>query len=561
MSTAQQGRASRYRQIVTTLVSYGFSELVTELNPTEFRVVERIRHGRLVTPDAATRPSRSERRAVRLRLALEELGPTFVKLGQILSTRADLLPPDIVRELSLLQDHVRPDSFERMTRVIETELHSDLATLFAHIDPEPLGSASIGQVHAATLPDGTPVVVKIQRPGIDRVIETDIAILSDLARRAERHLDFARQIDLPELVAEFGWTLRTELDFLAEGRNANKLARIFARDPHVRVPDVHWSHSRQRVLTLERLDGIRMDNVARLDTCGHDRTVIAQRLVSAYFHMILDAGFYHADPHAGNILVLENDAIALLDFGMVGVLDTNLRQRFLPMMLALVGQDAARIVEEMTWVGIAGPEQDATALERDIRRMLGRYYGRPLEEISIAALIEDVSSMIYRHRLRLPSEIALLMKTAAMAEALARQLDPSLNAAEIAETYLRREIRKVASPMYWARQMKTQPLELLILGSALPRRLQRLLARLDRQELTFRIHYDELPYTLTTLTKLVNRLATAILVAAGSVGLALMFNAVQPPMWSWRWNVFAVLFIVIGIATVRLMISIMRSGR
>jgi ubiquinone biosynthesis protein len=557
----QYGRAGRYRQIMGTLVSYGFSELVIQLDPHELRLFERVRHGRLLDQDRPDRPSRSQRRALRLRLALEELGPTFIKLGQILSTRSDLLPADIVHELSLLQDSVRPAPFDDVVRVIESELGDSLENLFQSVDPVPLGSASIGQVHAAILLDGTPVVIKVQRPDIDRIIETDTAILSDLATRADRYIGAARPLNLPDLVAEFGWNLRAELDFVAEAHNAETLAAMFENTPAVRIPAVHWSHSRAKVLTLERLTGLRVDRLVAIDDRGYDRTAIAALVVGAWFHMILDDGYYHADPHPGNILVLDAGTIGLLDFGMVGVLDNRLRQRFLPIILAIVEQDPGRIVEELTNVGVASNDVSLDALERDVRRMMVRYYGRSLRDIRIADVIDDASTMIYRHKLRLPSEIALLMKTLAMTEAIARTLDPSLNVAEIAETSLRRETRKFFSPGYWAQQLRTQPLELMILGSALPRRLQRLLTRLDRQELTFRIHYDDLPYTLTTLTGLVNRLATAILVAAGSIGLALMFNAVQPPMWSWRWNVFALLFLVIGIAAVRLMIGIMRSGR
>lgn len=556
----QYGRAGRYRQIMGTLVSYGFSELVAQLNPNELRLLERVRYGRLID-DRPDRPSRSQRRAVRLRMALEELGPTFIKLGQILSTRADLLPADIVNELSHLQDAVRPAPFGQIVGVIESQLGAPLDALFLDVDPVPIGSASIGQVHAATLLDGTPVVIKVQRPGIDRIIETDIAILSDIAGRADRYIGAARPLNLPDLVSEFGWTLRTELDFVAEAHNVTTLARIFEHTPGVRIPAVHWSHSRQKVLTLERLSGTRIDELAEIDARGLDRTAIAAQIVSAWFHMILDAGYYHADPHPGNILVIDADTIGLLDFGMVGVLDNRLRQRILPILLAIVEQDPARIVEELTYLGVAPHDIALDALERDVRRLMARYYGRSLQEIRIADVIDDATSMIYRHKLRLPSEIALLMKTLAMTEAIARMLDPSLNVAEIAETSLKREIRKFFSPSYWVDQLKTQPLELMILGSALPRRLQRLLTRLDRQELTFRIHYDELPQTLNALTGLVNRLATAILVAAASVGLALLYNGVQPPMWSWRWNIFAVLFIVIGVATVRLMVGIMRSGK
>jgi ubiquinone biosynthesis protein len=556
----QHGRAGRYRQIMGTLVSYGFSELVAQLNPNELRLFERVRYGRLLE-DRPDRPSRSQRRAVRLRLALEELGPTFIKLGQILSTRADLLPADIVAEFTRLQDSVHPAPFTAITSMIESQLGAPLDALFLNVDPSPLGSASIGQVHAATLLDGTSVVIKVQRPGIDRIIDTDIAILSDIAARADRYIGAAKPLDFPELVSEFGWTLRAELDFVAEAHNVTTLARIFEGTPGVRIPAVHWSHSRQKVLTLERLTGVQIDELAEIDALGLDRTEIAAQIVRAWFHMILDAGYYHADPHPGNILVIDAHTIGLLDFGMVGVLDNRLRQRILPILLAIVEQDPARIVEELTYVGVAPHDIALDALERDVRRLMARYYGRSLQEIRIADVIEEATSMIYRHRLRLPSEIALLMKTLAMTEAIARMLDPSLNVAEIAETSLKREIRKLFSPSYWIDQLKTQPLELMILGSALPRRLQRLLTRLDRQELTFRIHYDELPETLSALTGLVNRLATAILVAAGSIGLALMFNAVQPPMWSWRWNLFAVLFIVIGIATLRLMVGIMRSGK
>jgi ubiquinone biosynthesis protein len=543
-----------------TLVSYGFSELVTQLNPNELRLFERVRYGRLLE-DRPDRPSRSQRRAVRLRMALEELGPTFIKLGQILSTRADLLPADIVRELAHLQDSVRPAPFATIVAVIEEQLGGPLDTCFREIDPVPLGSASIGQVHAATLRDGTPVVVKVQRPGIDRIVETDIAILSDIAARADRYIGAAKPLNLPELVSEFGWTLRAELDFVAEAHNVTTIAHIFEQTPGVRIPAVHWSHSRHRVLTLERLSGTRIDELAEIDARGLDRTAVAAQIVGAWFHMILDAGYYHADPHPGNILVIDAHTIGLLDFGMVGVLDNRLRQRILPILLAIVEQDPSRIVEELTYLGVAPHDIALDALERDVRRLMARYYGRSLAEIRIADVIDDATSMIYRHKLRLPSEIALLMKTLAMTEAIARMLDPALNVAEIAETSLRREIRKFLSPTYWIDQLKTQPLEMMILGSTLPRRLQRLVTRLDRQELTFRIHYDELPHTLNTLTRLVNRLATAILVAAGSIGLALLFNAVQPPMWSWRWNVFAVLFIVIGIATLRLMVGIMRSGK
>lgn len=556
----QYGRAGRYRQIMGTLVSYGFSELVTQLNPNELRLFERVRYGRLLD-DRPDRPSRSQRRAVRLRMALEELGPTFIKLGQILSTRSDLLPADIVTELAELQDSVRPAPFDQIAGMIESQLGAPIDELFREVDPTPLGSASIGQVHPATLLDGTPVVIKVQRPGIDRIVETDISILSDLASRADRYIGAARPLDLPELVSEFGWTLRAELDFVAEAHNVNTIAHIFEHNPEVRIPAVHWSLSRQKVLTLERLTGTQIDELATLDARGLDRTAIAAQIVGAWFHMILDAGYYHADPHPGNIIVIDANTIGLLDFGMVGVLDNRLRQRILPILLAMVEQDPARIVEELTYLGVAPHDIAMDELERDVRRLMARYYGRSLQEIRIADVIEDATSMIYRHKLRLPSEIALLMKTLAMTEAIARMLDPTLNVAEIAETSLKREIRKFFTPSYWVDQMKTQPLELMILGSSLPRRLQRLVTRLDRQELTFRIHYDELPRTLNALTGLVNRLATAILVAAGSVGLALLFNAVQPPMWSWRWNVFALLFLVIGIATVRLMISIMRSGK
>lgn len=551
--------AARYRQITTTLVAHGFGGLVA---PIGISLRGRLPRRRMPAVDGATPPQGvGATRPMHLRLALEELGPVFIKLGQILSTRADLLPPEYIAELIKLQDHVPPAPFAAIEQVIETELGQPIAAAFAEIDPTALATASIGQVHAARLRDGSDVVVKVQRPGVDRLVAEDLAILTDLAGVATRRMRLARQLGAAGLVSEFAWTLHGELDYLREGRNAERMARMFANDPRVHIPRIVWSHTTGRVLTMERLRGVRIDDLGGIAAGGFERRDVAERAVMLFLREVFEEGFFHADPHPGNFVVMADGSIGAMDFGMVGAINDHRREQLLLLLIAIVERDTRRITDDLIALGATGPDLDRTALERDIDHLLAQYYGRTLAEIRVSRVIGEAMALVRRNRLHLPSELALLAKTIVQGEALGRHLEPSFEVTKVAEPYVKQAMRMFYSPSYWRGKLRLRTLEAMMLASALPGQAQRILTRLERNELTFHIHYDELPETLSSLNGMVNRLALAILTAAMGIGLAMVFQATGPELRSWVGALFVFGFAAVAALATGLLIAIWRRGR
>ncbi len=555
--------AARYRRIAHVLFAHGLGGLIAPFDlRARWRWLLRRREAAVDVEDELWSVAGSgARRAIHLRRALEELGPTFIKLGQMLSTRADLLPPIYIAELARLQDRVETTSFEVIRAVVEQELGAPIDERFRQFDPIPLAAASIGQVHAATLIDGTPVAVKVQRPDIEAVIEEDLAILMDIARAAERRFRLARQAEATAVVREFSWTIQAELDYEREGRNAERIASVFVRDATVRIPRVCWSHTTKRLLTLERLEGIRIDQVDALRAAGHDPAAIVRVGLTAFARQVLEVGFFHADPHPGNFLVLPDGTLGLLDFGQVGSVDQQLRERLMLLALACLERDAARIVDDLATMGAVPSMWDRLAVERDVSHMLTRYVGRPITDIRLRDVVADAMEMIRRHGLRLPAELALLTKTMLMAEALGRRLDPHLNVISVLEPTIQTAMRTFYSPAFWWQKLRLRPLEVGLLAAALPGHIQRLLARLERNDLTFHVHYDELPETLHGLNSMVNRLALSVMAAAGGIGLSVLFFAVAPEWGSRQSWVFGGLFVVLGLFTLNVLFRIWRSGR
>jgi ubiquinone biosynthesis protein len=544
---------------VRVLASHGLSGLTSSFD-IRARIRRAIVGGLAAESDETVIRGRSIR-ALHVRRALEDLGPTFIKLGQILSTRPDLLPDVYIAELKRLQDNVPPASWESIRLLIEVELGDCVKALFASIDPEPLAAASIGQVHAGVLHDGRRIVIKVQRPGIQPIIEEDLSILSDIARVASNRVGIVQRADAVGFVAEFSWTLRAELDFVREGRNADVLRRELSKLNGIRVPEVIWERSSSRVLTLERLDGIRIDHVDELCAAGHDPGQFVYRIVNALSAQIFRLGVYHADPHPGNFVVCEDGSIALLDFGQVGTIDDRLRERLLMLALACAERDPARIVDEMSMLGAVPAGWDRRAMERDIGHLIARYVGVPLRQIPITDAIDDVMLMIRKHGLRLPAELALIAKTLSMTEALARQLDPDANVIDIVEPTIRQSVRHLYSPSFWAGRLKARPLEVMMLGAAFPGHIQRLLSRIDRNDLTFHIHYDELPETIRAMNSMVNRLAIAIVTAAAGLTWAILFLALRPGWKSLEGALFVLGFFLLVMLGMNLVARIWRNGR
>ena len=386
---------NRYSQILGMLFKYGFEDLVTRLNIDQVLEIglQMIRRKPRVPVGRLTR-------AERVRLILEELGPTFVKFGQVLSTRPDLIPVEFIRELAKLQDRVPPCDIEAVRQVIVDELGRAPEALFASFEATPEASASIGQVHRAVLPGGEQVAVKVQRPGIRPVIEVDLEILLHLATLAERHVTEIALHRPVRIVEEFAKTLERELDYRLEAANIMRMARLFLDDPTVYLPAVYNDYSSGRVLTCEYVPGIKISDTEALDAAGLDRRLITRRGADLVLKQVFVHGFFHADPHPGNIFVLPENVICLLDFGMTGNIDHATREDFVDLVDAVVHRHESRTTQLLLKITEYDKEPDRRRFSRDVADFVGLHLNRPLEEIELGRLLNRLLELSANHRLR-----------------------------------------------------------------------------------------------------------------------------------------------------------------
>jgi ubiquinone biosynthesis protein len=467
-------------------------------------------------------------------MALEDLGTTFIKLGQILSTREDLLPPAYIAELSKLRDQVPPVPTAEIRKVIEDSLGQPVDSLFASFDDQPLAAASIGQVHAARLHSGQRVVVKVQKPGIAAQVEEDLAILQQLARFAQNHAPLAEAYDLVALIDEFGWTLRSELDYQREGRNADQFRANFAHSRDVVVPKIYWELTTSSVITEERIDGIKIDDVDAIDAAGIDRKQLARRSSRIIFRQIFDHRFYHADPHPGNYVVLPNGRIAMFDFGMVGRVDKVTHDALLSLAAGVVREDAGDVVDSLAMLNVVKHGADRSGLRRDVQHLLDRYLGMTLEEYRFDVVINDVMAVVRRRQLQMPAEMSLLLKTLAMEEGVGRHIDPDLKPVEIAAPYIRRAIIDQWMPNTWIPELIASGDDLRRLLKYLPKRTERLLTRAEQGDIEIGIRVVQVEEILGTLHLMFNRLIMAILLGASLVSLGLLLTLYHPS-WLLTW--------------------------
>ena len=353
--------------------------------------------------------------------------------------------------------------------------------MFAEFDPVPLAAASIGQAHAAVLWDGTEVVVKVRRPGVVEQVNEDLEILKELAVTASRHLEFADRYDLAGLVEEFSQTLRSELDYIREGQNAERFEENFASDPGIHVARVFWDFTTSRVLTLERIRGIKINDLEALDKQGTDRRWLAQCASDVVLKMVCEDGFFHADPHPGNFFIEKNGTIGLIDFGMVGVLDERTQELLADLLIAINHQDADRLVDVFLDLGVTRKRIDRALVRRDIEQLLSTYWGLPLGELRVTALLNDVFSVMRRHHLHLPSNLALLLKTVIMIEGLGVNLDPDFQLTKSLAPYTERLVLRQYSPRKWIRSFWGASLDLAKLGVELPQQLRRIIGEVEAE--------------------------------------------------------------------------------
>ena len=545
----------RSRQIAGILARHGFGYLAGVLGLERYVPFHKglLGHPRQEAP--YTRPEH-------VRLALEDLGATFIKLGQIVSTRADLIPPNYQVELAKLQDAARPVPSEAVQEALRTELGRPINEAFATFDTEPLAAASIGQAHAATLPDGTEVVVKVRRPGVVEQVDEDLDLLQRLAVTASRRWEFADRYDVVGLAQEFADTLRAELDYIREGRNAERFAKNFAGDPAIHIPRVYWDTTTARVITLERIRGIKISDLAALDAAGIDRPTLARRSARIFLKMVFEDGFFHADPHPGNFFVEPGGTIGLIDFGMVGVVDEGTQDHLARLLLAITSEDADQMVDAMLELGVARGRVDRDLLKQDMVHLLSQYAGRSLGELLIGAIISEGLAVVRRHHLRLPANLALLFKAVVMTEGLGAQLDPSYRLGVELAPYAQRLMLRQYSPARLLRRLGRSGLEAARLGEELPEQLRRILADLERGSFAIGVRPEGFEPLLRRAERLTNRLVLGIIAAAFVNGLA-MLMAVYHPTGDERWLAafFAIGFIVAAVLGLYLARSILRSGR
>ncbi len=539
----------RYRQIIQVFAAHGFGYIIDQLGLSRY-VPFRERVFR--------KEGRRDRfsRGARLRLALEELGPTFVKLGQVLSTRSDLVPADIVEELEKLQDEVPPFSLEEVRRQIESELGGDLDQIFASFDEKPLAAASLGQVHRASLPDGSQVVVKVQRPGITRQIRTDVEILYLLARLARRHSAWGQMYDFVEMVEEFEVTITDELDYTTEGRNADRFRRNFGDDPDIYIPRVFWDYTTKRVLTMERVHGVKLSFLEEIERRGYNKTLIARRLARAIYEQVLIHGFFHADPHPGNVFVAEGERIVFMDFGMVGRLSPELRDRLIDFVIGVTSRSTELVVEAILKMGIVGEDTDLARLKRDVSRLQEKYYEAPLSEVELGVALNELLVLAYKYQIRIPTDFTLLTKAVVTMEGLVQSLDPTLSTVDLAEPVARALVKERFSLQRLRGIIVRRGMDYLSFLAEAPNRINHILSQAQDGRFLVRLEHRGLKEFSYRLSTLINRLAVSIIVASLIIGSALLAQREVTNSLP----LAEIGFLLGGLLGLWLIISIVRSG-
>ncbi|WP_141335572.1 AarF/ABC1/UbiB kinase family protein [Paenibacillus sp. tmac-D7] len=419
---------NRYRGIAMALTRHGFGFIVEELD---------IFHLLSLPGNIRNGTKKDEKTSIgeRIRLVVQELGPTFIKLGQIASTRSDLIPESIIKELEKLQDQVTPFSYQEVKHIIESELNIDLDQTFLSFEETPLAAASIGQVHLALLTTGERIAVKVQRPTIAETIRTDLEILQNLAIMAEARFEWAHRHQLVRLFEEFKKSLLDELDYTIEGKNAEKIASQFKNQAHIRIPKVYWEFSSKKILAMEFMDGIKLNSPELLHAKGYDSKRIAERLMNAILHQIFIKGFFHADPHPGNITVLRGEVIAFMDFGLVGRLTPKIKRQLAKLIIALMLQSSEGVIRALLGMGLVTPQVNMTDLRRDVDLLRDKYVGVPFGEMSLGEAVNDLLEVAYRHEVRIPADFVLLGKCLITVEGVVKQLDPKISILQIAEPF------------------------------------------------------------------------------------------------------------------------------
>lgn len=499
--------------------------------------------------------------AQRIRLALEELGPTFVKLGQILSMRPFLIPLELVIELSKLQDQVAPFDFPQVKIIIEEELKASLTSYFSSFDREPIASASLSQVHRATTLDGQAIVVKVQRPGIEQIISMDMDILRDLANLLERYIPESKQYDPRGMVEELARSLRREIDFHHEARNIEIFAENFKEDETAFVPKVFWEMTTSKVLTMEYINGVKISDLEEIDKRGLDRKTIAKNGGHLVFKQIFEDGFFHADPHPGNLFVLKNNVIAPVDYGMTGKLSESDLQELSDVLISVVTWDPPGVIKAYQDAGVIDESANTKVLETEVTEFLYRYHRVPLSRINMRDIINEAFDIIHRHNIKLQSQLMLLGKALVTYEEVARMLDPSYDFITEIAPFVRKLYMRRFTPSSILKDILGGLYDLKSFFRIFPFELKRIAQKLRKGEMSFVFQHKGLEKLILEMERSSNRISFSLIIAAIIVGSSLIMRIeIQPRLFGYP--MFGILgYVFAGILGIWLVIAILRSGK
>ncbi|GAB6138291.1 ABC1 kinase family protein [Halanaerobaculum tunisiense] len=541
----------RYRQIVEVLIKHGFGYLVEVMDLYHLVPLRK----RFKTLDSS-QPSK-DTRAIRLRKVLEELGPAFVKLGQLLSTRRDLLPRRYIEELEKLQEEVPPMEFKQVVEILEEELGENCQQYFTHLSATPLASASIGQVHQGTLNNGEQVVIKVQRKEIESVIETDLEIMANLAQVLEKQLFSNSFISPIEIVDNFSEFITKELDYRIEARNANKFAKNLADDAEIKIAAPVWELTTRRLLTMEFIAGRKLGDL-------EDKAVkqeIAERITKSFMKQTLLHGFFHGDLHPGNMIITVDNKLALVDFGLVGQLSRPDREAIATLFIALIKKDTERAVKELLKLGAVTQEVDRQELQRDFYKLIDDYYGATLEEIELGPVINRMLDLAFEYQIKLPSEFILLTKSLVTVEGVVSNLAPELNILALAKPFIYKLFKKRYHPKELIMSLTRELRSITEVMTDLPDDLQQIMHLLKDGSLTFKIEHTKLDDLICKLDIITNRLSVSLIVSALVIASSLMMLT-DKGATVLNFPIIGISgYLIAGVLGIWLVISIFRSGR
>lgn len=535
----------RFWEIIDALIEFGFDNVVEELGLE--RVVSKHRKREI---EEHTTPER-------LRLMFEDLGPTFIKLGQILSTRPDLVSREYIREFEKLRVEVKSFPYEEVQRIIEEELGATPEELYREFDPEVLAAASIGQVHRATLPTGERVAVKVQRPRIKKSVSADIYIIRSIADAFVRRLPISRHLDPQEIVDEFSEMIRREMDYTIEGRNIDRFYQNFQDDPHVRIPRVYWSHTRERVLTMDFLEGTELQYHERLREQGFDLHRVLEIGSQALMKMVFSDGFFHADPHPANILVIDGETIGILDFGAVGRLDRGDRESIAALYVFLLERDAARAADVLLDIGRPTTGRvDRADLERDLDD-LAMIYGTPFMRLGYV-MNSNIAIISAEHGIRLPAHFVLMERALFELEGVGLSIDPDFDVVEVSRPYIQDLVDERTSPSRIAGELLESVFSYERLIRTLPGQIQQILDRVQQGDLRVGLHHRNLDELVREIDRASTRLSTSLLVSAIVLASSILVLADVGPQFNGMPAIGLAGFILAGFVGAWLIYSILR---